>query len=119
QHHQLTNQRVDKAEQAAAHGLKHGAGHDAKARQHKMHGNDAQRAHAHARHLLRSIEKAHQHVGHQLKNQRAHEHDAGGRQHAEANGMGYAVLVVRAVVVGDDGHHAVVKAEHRHKDEAL
>ena len=119
QHHQLAADGDDQAVHRVADGLKHRAGDDAEAREQVAGGDDAERRHAVAEHRRVRVENAQQLRREHLKEQHAGERDAHGGKHREPDGLLDAVGTARAVIVRDDGHHAVVEAEHRHKDEAL
>ena len=49
----------------------------------------------------------------------ADDHDADGVAGREPQRAGDAVRLARAIVVADNGHHAVVETEHRHEHKAL
>ena len=69
--------------------------------------------------MLRGIEQQQKLPGNELHDRHADDHDADSIDRTEAHGLQDAVGAARAVVERHDGHHAVVQAKDRHKDEAL
>ena len=78
------------------------------------HGRDAD-----GQHRVAGGEEAQQLVRRKLEQAEADEHDALCVAHGQLDGLFDAVGITGAVVVADDGHHAVVHAEDGHEDEAL
>ena len=119
QHHQLAAHRGNQTVQRVADSLTHGTGNDVEARQHEGHGDDPQSHGADGEHLLRGVEEHQQLLGEELENQASHSHDGHGGADGQLDGPLHPGQAGGAVVIADDGHHAVVQAEHRHEDEAL
>ena len=74
---------------------------------------------ADGQHIRRSVKNGQKRAREELEHQKSDDHQSHGVQHAQLDGFDEPVLFLGAVVVGDDGHHAVVQPHNRHKDKAL
>ena len=125
QHHQLAAEGSDHGVSALAQRLEYGVEGDADCRDDEVGGDDAQGRFADGHqdgHLLGGgilDEDPEQRAGDRHENQGADGHDYGCGAHAYLHGLEHAVLLLGAIVVGDDGHDAVVHAEDGHEDEAV
>ena len=81
--------------------------------------DDAKGRDADGQHFGRCVVELQQRARNSLEQDETDEHDADGIHGGILDGLKDTVLVPRAVVVGDDGDHAVVDAEDGHEDEAL
>ena len=84
-----------------------------------MGADDAQSRDADGQHGVAGGKEAQQLIRQELEDAEAHQHDALGVEDCEADGLFDPLRPACAVVVADDGHHAVVHAEDGHEDEAL
>ena len=119
QHGKLTRDGHDHAEDAVAERLKDGGADDGKACEHKAEADGPKGGDANAEHLLGRVEHQKQLTGDELDDHRPGKHDRDGVDRAQTHGLKDAVRAARAVVEGDDRHHAVVQTENRHENEAL
>ena len=123
QYAQLPHHGDQHGQKAVAQGLKHGAADDTEAGEGEADGDDPQSGHADGQQVgggaVLRHEQVDEHVGEELEDQQPHGHDAHRVAHAELDGGGDAVGPPGTVVIGHDGHHAVVQAEHGHEDEGL
>ena len=117
--HDLADHRHDQAVEAVSEGLEHGGADDAGSGEDETDADDPEGRDADGDHVRRVVEHADQGGRHDLENRKAHQHDAHGDGHAQLDGGDDPFPLLCAVVVGDDGDHAVVQAEDRHEDEAL
>ena len=116
---ELTDNRDHHAQQAIAQGLEGGGADDAEAREDKTQADDAQGGHTDGQHVGGRFKQAEDIRREELNDHQAHQHDGHGQEGAEFHRIHQAFTLTGTVVVGDDGHHAVVEAEHRHEHEAL
>ena len=119
QNHQLTGHRDVQTEQTVAQSLEHRAEDDINARQQEVEGDDPQRRHTDGQHGLAGRKDGQDLVGQQLEDGKADQHNALGVEDGSLDGLFDPVGFAGAVVVADDGHHAVVQAEDGHKHKAL
>ena len=119
QEHQLPDDGGGHGVHRFAQGLEGAAQGDAGAGHAKAQGDDPQGGDAHLEHGVRGVEDLQQRPGNGPEDDHAQHHDAGGVDGAALDGFHHPQPVLGPVVIGHDGHHAVVQAEHRHKDEAV
>ena len=84
-----------------------------------MQADDAHSRDADGKHGVTGGKDAQHQPGCELEDAEARQHDALGVAHRQLDGLFHAVRAAGAVVVADDGHHAVVQAENGHEHEAL
>lgn len=70
-------------------------------------------------HVFRGVEEGEQGPRGQFKGGQAHGHNSHRGENGQFDGFLYPVGLLGPVVVGDNGHHAVVQSEDRHEDKAL
>lgn len=83
---------------------------------------DAQRPqgrNANGQHIFRRIEQQQHLVGDHLHDEKTQQHHSHGADDGQFDGPGHPILFAGAIIVGNDGNHAVVQAENRHEDDAL
>ena len=81
--------------------------------------DDAQRRDADGQHGVAGGKEAQHLIRQELEDAEAHQHDALGVEDCEADGLFDPLRLPCAVVVADDGDHAVVHTEDGHEHEAL
>ena len=119
QHKELAYQRDQQRHDAAAQGLEHRRRDDVEARDDEVDGDDAQSHLAQSEHIGAGVEDAEHDAGAELCGREAQQHDGHGGNHRHPDDLYNAPGFAGAVVVGDDGDHAVVEADEGHDDEAL
>ena len=119
QHKELAYQRDQQRHDAAAQGLEHRRRDDVEARDDEVDGDDAQSHLAQGEHVGTGVEDAEHDAGAELCGREAQQHDGHGGNHRHPDDLYNAPGFAGAVVVGDDGDHAVVEADEGHDDEAL
>ncbi len=102
-----------------AHGLEKGTADDPESRGHKAQGDDAQRRNANGFHIVAGLEQIQERARQQLKQQQSDTHDRQGIGDGQLQGLHDPHRLRRPVVVGHNGHHAVVQSENGHEDKAL
>lgn len=119
QKHQLPDDGGGHGVHRFAQGLEGAAQGDAGSGHAEAQGDDPQGRDAHLEHGVRGVEDLQQRPGNGPEDDHAQHHDAGGVDGAALDGLHHPQPVLGPVVIGHDGHHAVVQAEHRHEDEAV
>lgn len=119
EHHQLTDDGHHHAQKSIAQRLEGGGGDHTEAGHKEAQADDTQSGNADLQHIVGSLEETQDGRGEELDHDQPHHHDGHGKDDADAHRVFEPLCFPRAVVVGHDGHHAVVEAEDRHKDEAL
>ena len=99
--------------------LEHAAAHHRDAGEDKAQADDAQAGHADGQQRVAGVKDAQQLGGEQLHDDHAHQHDAGGVGGGQLDGGQHPLGLAGTVVVAQNGHHAVVHAEHGHEHKAL
>ena len=119
EHQQLAGDGHEHTVGALSQRLEGGAGDHAEAGKDKGDADGPQGGHADGQHIGAGVEQAQEHLGDELHQGKAHQHDGHGKGDGQPDGLAHPVGAAGAVVIGDDGHHGVVQAEHRHENEAL
>ena len=118
QHHQLAGEGHVHAQHAPSQGLEYRAADDAVARHQKAEADNLECRQANLHHLRGCLEQGQQDMGEKLEEDESHQHDGRGVDGAEDDGLPDPQPVPGAIVVGDDGNHAIVQAEYRHEHKA-
>ena len=119
QHHQLSNNGYIHAVNAFSQSLKYTALHYSIAGQWKTNRNNSKRRDADGQHFIRGIENSQEDVRNHPEQKHSHRHNHHRVPGTEAGCFQQAVLLPRAVVIADDGDHAVVQTEDGHKHKAV
>ena len=102
--------------------LEHRRAHNGVPREQEAEGDDPQGWDADGQQITGVIlrpEQVQQDMGGELEGQQTGQHDSYRSSHTELDGLDDPVRTACPVVVGHDGHHAVIQAEYRHEDEGL
>ncbi len=119
QEHQLADDGGDHGVQGSAQRLEGGAQGDARAGHAEADGDDPQGGYAHGEHGVGGVKYLQQRAGDDPEEDGAEDHDDGGVQRAALDGLHHALAVPGTVVIGHDGHHAVVHTEDGHEDKGV
>ena len=119
QHDELSGKRNKHTVNTVAKRLKQTAGNDAEGSEQKAETDDPQSGNPDLKHILRGVKQVQKILGRQLENRQPHRHNRQRIAHAETDGANHPFPAPRAVIVGNDGHHAVVEPKDRHENEAL
>ena len=119
QHHQLADHGDHQTQHTVAQGLEGGGAHNAEARQQEAEADDPQGRHADGQHMLRGVKKPQEHRRAALEDPQAKGHNGRGVDHRQLHRLGHPLGFLGPVVIGHNGHQAIVQAEDRHEDEAL
>lgn len=119
EHHDLTRDGDKHTVDAVAKCLARGTGHDADTGKYERQTHDAQRGRADLQHGVRGVKHQQQLFRNELEYEQTDHHDRDGVDHAEADRLMDTLRLLRAIVIGNDRHHAVIQTEHRHEHKAL